>query len=155
MCVDYVMVWWTIADITLSWCHTWKKILQRNFRPWDLIIYSSTYLGQKTWGNNTLTKLVPSSMTVMHFHYALVAHAIWIMMTSACLIACVVTWLQLDSHRIYASNCLQKRFITAKPEKNQRTKSWRCLQFGDTLQVRMRGWGFTGDFDLERILYST
>ena len=30
-------------------------------------------------------------MTVKHFHYTLVAHALRIMMTSACLIACVVT----------------------------------------------------------------
>ena len=36
-------------------------------------------------------KIVPSSKTVKHFHYALVAHALRIMMTSACLIACVVT----------------------------------------------------------------
>ena len=35
-------------------------------------------------------KIVPSSMTVKHFHYALVAHALRIMMTSGCLIACVV-----------------------------------------------------------------
>ena len=51
------------------------------------------YLGQKT---DKVTfnsfKIVPSSMTVKHLHYALVAHAPRIMMTSACLIACVVTF---------------------------------------------------------------
>ena len=56
----------------------------------------------------------------MLFHYALFAHAIRIMMKSACLIAFVVTWLQW--YRLYASNCQQKPFIKAKREKSKGRK---------------------------------
>ena len=80
------------------------------------------------------------------------------MMTSAGLIACVVTWFQLNSHRIYASNCIQKHFITANRKKSKDIKLtlhavWRH-PIGTYAGLGDSQLGFIGDFDLERILYS-
>ena len=91
------------ACITVAWCgKTYSAYTRVHAKTTVLAAILRGRLIRESPYTRVYT-VVPSSMTVKHFHYALVSHALRIMMTSACLIACVVTlivhWIQL--HRIY------------------------------------------------------
>ena len=76
-------------------------------------------------------------MTILHLHFPLVAHAIRIMMTSACLIA-LIYWALMASteftQNLMHQTAYKNALLHLNAKKNQGTKS-------HTLPVYMRAWG--------------